>query len=69
MAKRKQYNKNTSISKRIRYDEEIEEEKSEENVEREKEEERVDRFDMFNALFMVLFLTCCYHQYHNIYRQ
>ena len=39
MAKRKQYNKNTSISKRTRYDEEIEEEKSEENVEREKEEE------------------------------
>src|SRR2546421_13075838 len=42
MAKRKQYNKNTSISKHTRYDEEIEEEKSEENVEREKEEERIE---------------------------
>src|SRR5437868_1298421 len=42
MAKRKQYNKNTSISKHTCYDEEIEEEKSEENVEREKEEERVE---------------------------
>ena len=42
MAKRKQYNKNTSISKRTRYDEEIEEEKSEENVEREKKEERIE---------------------------